>query len=438
MEAPDSDRARIHALERENARLRRAVEELSLLNDLAREISQAHGLESLIHTIIRRALKAVGAEQGVITLVGAASDDPTRTLIRTSSSSGDHPTYQAEGPLLGWMHLHQKPLLINDPHQDPRFRGTSWPANIKSMLCVPLRAQSHLIGILTVYNKKQGIHFNEEDQRLLSILASQSAQIIENARLYAEEQHLQRLREEYRMAYKIQQYLLPGETPSVPGYDLAGMTRPATEVGGDFYDVIPLEEHRLALCVGDVSGKGLPAALLMASVQATLRSLCLQGQAAPRDIVFNANRLLCRSIQKGNFVTLFFAVLDLPTHRLTYVNAGHNRPLLRTAGGQVSELGTGGIILGFTPAFDFEEETIVLDPGDTLLVYSDGINEAMNADRECFETAALTDLLHRHAGEPARRQIDHYLAAVDHHAGPAVQSDDMTLLVLRRRLTSEA
>ncbi|GIV59456.1 SpoIIE family protein phosphatase [Rhodocaloribacter litoris] len=433
MDDADPNGARLKALQHENARLRRAVEELSLLNDLAREIGSAHGIQAIMHTIIRRSLKAVRAEQGVITLVGAETDDPSRTLIRTSASSGEHPSYRAEGQLLGWMHLHRKPLLINDPAGDPRFRGTAWPPGIRSILCVPLLAQSHLVGVLTVYNKKGGARFDAEDQRLLTILAAQSAQIIENARLYEEEQHLQRLREEYRLAHEIQQYLLPDEPPELPGYDLAGLTRPATEVGGDYYDTIPMDAHRVALCVADVSGKGLPAAMLMANVQATLRSQSLQRRAPPREIIRNANRLLCRSIRKGTFVTLFFAVLDLRTHRLTYVNAGHNRPLLRTAGGRLTELGTGGIVLGFMPEFDFEEDTIPFGPGDTLLAYSDGITEAMNADREPFETEALAALLHRHAGEPARCQIEQYLAAADHHAGHAAQSDDMTLLVLRRR-----
>ena len=157
------------------------------------------------------------------------------------------------------MHLNKRPLLSNSPRADERFRGITWDPSIHSILCVPLMVKSALIGVLTAYNKKDDREFTEEDQRLLAIIAMQSGQVVENARLYEEEKKLLTMEEEVRLASVIQIELLPQEAPSIPHYDIAGTSIPAQQVGGDYFDFIPVEEFSLAVCLGDVSGKGLPA-----------------------------------------------------------------------------------------------------------------------------------------------------------------------------------
>ncbi|HEY6952760.1 MAG TPA: GAF domain-containing protein, partial [Bacteroidota bacterium] len=258
-------------LEEENRRLKRAVEELSILNDLGRAISASLDSQEIMQTIIRRSLRAVNAEQGVITLVDERASQPMKTLVRTMVSSSDHEQFQVNQALLGWMYLNKKPLLLNNPKSDERFRGVRWEESVQTLLCVPLIVKSELKGVLTVFNKRGNGGFSDEDQRLLAIIAVQSGQVIETARLYEEEKAFVKMQEEVRLASRIQSDLLPKTTPTIEGYEIAGRSIPAQVVGGDYFDFIQIEDKRLAICLGDVTGKGLPASLLMANLQATLR-----------------------------------------------------------------------------------------------------------------------------------------------------------------------
>jgi sigma-B regulation protein RsbU (phosphoserine phosphatase) len=284
----------VQGLEEEVHRLRRAVEELSILNDLSRAIGASLNSEQIMHTIIHRSLRAVTAEQGVITLVDEQANESMKTLVRTAVSSAGHSKYHFNQALLGWMHINKKPLLIKDPSTDERFRGVRWDESIRSLLCVPMITKSSLRGVLTVYNKKGTGSFTEEDQRLLAIIAAQSAQVVENARLNEMEQSLIRMKEELRLAATIQIELLPKEPPTIPGYDIAGTSVPAQLVGGDYFDFVSITDKQLAITLGDVSGKGLPASLLMANLQATLRGQTLLGASA-QECVRRSNRLLYQS-----------------------------------------------------------------------------------------------------------------------------------------------
>lgn len=189
----------MQSLEEENRRLRRAVEELSILNDLARLIGGSLNSQEIMQTIIHRSLRAVHAEQGVITLVDQQANKPMRTLVRSMQSSGDHPQFHLTESILGWMHLNKKPLMINDPLNDDRFHGIRWDPAVKSVLCVPLTIKSVMIGILTAYNKKDGKPFTDDDQRLMAIIAAQSAQVVENARLHEQEQSFLTKQEEQNL-----------------------------------------------------------------------------------------------------------------------------------------------------------------------------------------------------------------------------------------------
>jgi sigma-B regulation protein RsbU (phosphoserine phosphatase) len=411
-------------------RLRRAVEELSILNDLARAIGSSLSSQEIMHTIIHRSLRAVGAEQGVITLVGDEPNQSGKTLVRTVVSSAGHPKFHLYQALEGWMHINKKPLMINDPANDPRFRGIKWDESIRSLLSVPMIVKSSLRGLLTIYNKKQEGTFSEGDQRLLAIIAAQSAQVIETARLYELEKSLVRMKEELRLAATIQTDLLPKDPPLLPGYDIAGKSVPAQVVGGDYFDFIPVDDHRTAICLGDVSGKGLPAALLMANLQATLRGVTLLS-STPRTAVERANKLLYRSTSSEKFVTLFYGVLDIAERTLCYSNAGHDHPFLYRLGGVPTRLSEGGVVLSIMDEFPFQEETIPLGMGDLLVIYSDGIVEAINPEREQFGQDRLAAVIQEHQHETAASLIECIIAAVNRHAGETPQADDMTVVVVK-------
>jgi len=224
----------LRSVREENERLKRAVEELSVLNDLARAIGASLNSQEIMQTIIHRSLRSVHAEQGVITLVEQRQSEPMKTLVRSMVSSAARQPYHLTQAFTGWMYLNKRPLIVNDPQHDERFRGVRWDESIRSILCVPMMVKSELIGVLAVFNKRAGGQFSEDDQRMLSIIAVQSGQVVENARLYEEEKLLRQMEEELKLASRIQSDLLPKDLPCMRGYDIAGRTVPAKQVGGDY------------------------------------------------------------------------------------------------------------------------------------------------------------------------------------------------------------
>lgn len=331
------------------------------------------------------------------------------------------------------MMINKKPLVSNDMSQDPKFSGVKIDGEQRSLVCVPLLVKNRLVGILAVFNKKDKKEFSEDDKRLLSIIAAQSGQILENARLAEQERSLLSMQEQVRLASNIQMELLPKKAPEIPGYQIAGKSIPAQVVGGDYFVFIAIDEEHLAICLGDVTGKGLPASLLMANTQATLRGQTLLTTSA-KECIVRSNKLLYESTSDEKFVTLFYGILDFKNHQLCFSNAGHDNPYLLSEGQEPRRLKTGGVVLGIMDSFPYEEEVVPLNPGDTLVVYSDGIPEAMNAQQELFSDTKLGALLQQHQSLPAAELIDTIIAAAKAHAGGWPQSDDMTIFVVKRNV----
>jgi sigma-B regulation protein RsbU (phosphoserine phosphatase) len=422
----------VRVLEDENRRLKRAVQELSVLNDLASAIGASLDFQHVISTITSRSVRAVRAEQGVVTLVDRLADQDMRTLVRTITGPDQRQALHLEESLLGWIQIHKRPLLINDPGGDGRFPGVRWDPSVRSVLCVPLLVRSELIGVLTVYNRSGAAGFSEEDQRLLSIVAAQSAQIVENARLYEEERALRRVQDEIRLASEIQTGLLPKAPPVVPGYEIAGASFPAEVVGGDYFDFITgTDRDPVAVCLGDVSGKGLSAALLMANLQATIRGQALL-RLSPARCLKHANALLARSTDPEKFATFFYGLLDPHEHVLTFSNAGHDPPLLVSRRTGLSRLETGGLVLGFLDQAEYEEDTVAIAPGDLLVAYSDGVTEATDGRDEPFGSERLLKVLEDSRDRPVEDVIGNIVAAVGRHTGDAPQSDDITIVAVKR------
>jgi sigma-B regulation protein RsbU (phosphoserine phosphatase) len=240
-----------------------------------------------------------------------------------------------------------------------------------------------------------------------------------------------RLQQESRMARDIQVNLLPKSNPEICGYDIAGMSLPASSVGGDYYDFIRLDEHRLAVGLGDVSGKGLAAALVMSNVQATIRGQTfLNGNV--NECLERANKLLFDSTDSKTFVTLFYGILDARKNSLCYANAGQNPPLLFSPDKEPQLLKTRGPALGLQENVSYQKDEVSINPGGRLLIYSDGISEAMNDRMEEFGDEKLREIVQRDNGDSAIELIEKIKAAVKLHFGDAPQNDDMTMIILRR------
>ncbi len=421
----------VGALREENRQLKRAVEELSILNDLARAIGASVDSQDIIHKIVDRSMRAVQAEQTVVTLVDRSANEPMKTLVRAMTSSSEHPHYHLNENILGWMHLYKKPLCSNDPRNDDRFRGLKWDENIHSILCAPLMVKSELIGIITSYNKKDRAGFTDEDQRLLAIIAGQSAQIVENARLYEEEKALASIQEQVKLAAQIQADLLPKSPPAIPGYDIAASSIAAQMVGGDYYDFIPVRDGLWGICLGDVSGKGLPASLLMANLQATLRGQTAL-DAPVGETISRSNRLIHLSTDPEKFATLFIGMLDVGRHQMSYCNAGHENPILLRHSKGIDRLATGGMALGVLDDFPYQQDQTGMNPGDLLVIYSDGIPDAVNEFDHPFGEERFVACVRDAAAEPAEAIMQRVIEAVRAHEQGADRIDDLTIIVVKR------
>jgi len=418
----------------ENQRLRAAVEELSALNEIATAITSTQTLEQIVDLIVRKCVKHIKVEQGAVMLLDEKDQDkPFHTMIRKQDSLSNILPYRMDAQLTGWMLKNRNPLIVNDLTTDSRFKfmvDKNFP--ISSLLSVPMMVKGKMIGLLTVFNKKSEAGFTTGDQRLLGIIAAQSAHVIENARLYHEEQSLIRLQEEMRLAYEIQVDLLPKEQPVLPGYQIAGKSIPSKEVGGDYFDFIPSGDNRLAFCLGDISGKGIPAALLMANLQATLRGQTLLGNNSKSCVSF-ANEMLYQNSAPNKFATLFYGIIDSSKNELSYCNGGHNNPFFFSHDNKLTPLDKGGLIVGIMPSVIYEEDTIPFNSGDLLVIFSDGITEAMNNTEEEFGEQRLIDVILQNKNEPAKDLIEIIIKKVQEFSGIQSQMDDITLVIIKRK-----
>jgi sigma-B regulation protein RsbU (phosphoserine phosphatase) len=272
------------------------------------------------------------------------------------------------------------------------------------------------------------------EMRLLSLLANQAAMAIEKARLHQEEVKGQVLERELAVAKQIQLSLLPQATPIVAGWEFAAFYRPARSVGGDFYDffTLPGDPGSLGLVIADVAGKGMPAALFMALGRTTVRTAALGGRS-PSAALERANEWILNDSWTELFLTAFYAALDIRSGRLVYARAGHNPPLLlRAASGEPEELTARGVALGMFGGITLKEREIGIMPGDLLLLYTDGVTEAMDASGQPFGEERLRTLLAAQAGVGAQEALEAVVEAVEACTSGVPLSDDMTLLVVKR------
>jgi sigma-B regulation protein RsbU (phosphoserine phosphatase) len=301
-------------------------------------------------------------------------------------------------------------------------------ASARFALVVPLAAGGRTSGLLVVGERSAAAPFAEEDLDFAQALARQAQAALEGVRLHQVAVEKERQDRELQIAHEIQRSLFPRRLPSLPGLELAAESRPCFQVGGDYYDFIPLEGERLALVVADVSGKGTPASILVASVHASLRATA--GAEPPARLMERLNRFLCASTQESKYVTLFYGEIEPRARRLRYVNAGHVPPYLLRAGGSVERLQAGGPVLGLLEDALYEAGDVVLASGDLLAVVTDGVTEALSAaDEEFGDDRALRALRRAEAG--ARAALRALVAAVGEWTAPGTIGDDLTALVVR-------
>ena len=419
-------------LNKENIRLKSAVEELSILNDISTAIASTQSLDQITNLIVKKCVKHLNAEQGSIQIVDEKDFiNPFHTMIRVKDSQKNIEAIRFDEQISNQMLSTKKPLIINKFHNDEKISLQNRDEiKIRSLLSVPMIIKGKMIGILSLFNKESDKGFTDEDQRLLSIIATQSASVIENSRLFGEEQKLLQIQQEIKVAAEIQKNLLPTEIPIIEGYDIYALNIPAKEVGGDYYDFIKISETKTAIALGDVSGKGLPASMLMANLQATLRGQLLFCNCA-KDCIGRANNLLYKSTDTSKFVTLFFGILDTENNTLTYCNAGHNEPIF-LQNKKENKLDKGGMILSIMEDIVYEEEIINFEIGSTLIVFTDGITEAMNEQEEEYGEGRLYNLIESQSDLGSKQLAEEILRDVRNFSSAIPQSDDITMMIIKR------
>jgi sigma-B regulation protein RsbU (phosphoserine phosphatase) len=294
---------------------------------------------------------------------------------------------------------------------------------------VPLRKENVTHGFLCLGARPGGQPFTDDELAFAGALANQAVISLENAWLFEETVEKQRLEEEMALASAIQKKLFPKSLPRIEGYQIAARSTPTRHVGGDYYDMIDLGEGRDLIAIADVSGKGAPASLLMSSVQASLRAL-----AGP-DIDLAAaalriNELIYANTDFNKYATFFYGVLDSRSHRFAYTNAGHNPPFLLRASGEIETLTVGGLPIGLMPGMGYEQAEVELGPDDLLVLYTDGVSEAVDADEQEFGEARIEELMRE--GGMAEDVLERVMEAVARFSEGLPQADDITMVVLRR------
>jgi serine phosphatase RsbU (regulator of sigma subunit) len=421
--------------ELESARLRKAMH---FLAELGAVVASSTQLQPILDWVVLRTTGMLGADEGCLRLIEADSTT-SQTIIRPKSqqiASGSWPRAVAMS-VTGYLLQRDGHLATPDLLADDRFPGLrGCETSVRALLAVPLRIGNRITGLLAVTQAGPGRGWTDDDIELLSIVAGNSAGVIEQARLRVEAEEKKRLQEEAKrldheldQAREAQMRLVPSEPLRLGSWEVTGQVTPARQVGGDSFDYFVVGDQRLGFSIGDVSGKGMPAALLMMTAQGYLRVHCSSDRPLPEKLRL-LNQGVVRSVQPGKFITLFYGELDPAGGLLRYVNAGHNYPLLRRADGSLEPLIEGGLMLGFGADIEFAQGEVSMEPGDALLLYSDGVSEAMDLRNQEYGEDRLQEAWQRHGTLPPAEFIAKLMAEVEAFRGGAPQSDDITLVVL--------
>jgi phosphoserine phosphatase RsbU/P len=391
-----------------------------------RELAGHRPLEEVFTIILELALSAVEAKRGVILTL-----EDGELVVRASKGERFTISTRVRDRVIA----EKCSLMIRDAQLDAALQNQQSivAQRVRSFMAVPLQTGDRVIGLLYVDNGSFLRAFSQEDLDLLTVMANVAAIRIEHARLALVEQSEKLMESELAQASEIQRNLLPTEAPVVEGYEIAGLNLPCRTIGGDYYDFLPYKDGRLGLVVGDVSGKGLPAALLMSSLEARVQML-VETSPNPASALTNLNRSIAVRCPVGKFITFFYGLLDGATGILSYSNAGHNYPLLIRANGKVEQLTGSGTVLGIFPSNEYELAETQLEKGDLLVLFSDGVTEATTAQGQEFGEAGLAEFLQGHNGQSCTELVQGLVGHVRGWSGGGSSfADDFTVVLLRRR-----
>jgi serine phosphatase RsbU (regulator of sigma subunit) len=407
---------------------------LALISKVGITLLASATLNETLEQIVSLVFEAVPADRCLIMMRDEGSSEELRVAVaRLRSRAGEVGEIRVSRNVLDEVVIRGKSVLTSDAQHDPRFAsGTVVLQGVRSVLAVPLGVADKVFGIIYADSPIAEGRFTEDHLKVLTTLASVAAIRVENNRLIESRLDRERLERELALASEIQQRFQPTAPPIVPGYELQGISFPCYEIGGDYYDFIERDDGRLVIALGDVSGKGTAAALLMSSLHAAVHA-----QSASHDSLVGTisavNRYLAENIPSNRFVTLFYAELDPESGALSFLNAGHNPPLIVHAAGTVEQLASGGLPLGIKPDAEYREGRTQLQRGDVLCIYSDGVTEAQSPTGEEFGPTRLYEVVSRNIDASAAGIRDRIESALTKFAQGTSAADDITLVIVKRQ-----
>ncbi len=414
-------------------------EVLAVISRVSLALLSSLSLDETLHRVLDSIFEALPADQGYLMLFERNSETKQDELIcKARKMRKPKPNFETEDVKISHsiseLVLEQgKSVLTSDAQHDPRFQQHQSVvlSGIRSVMAVPLMMDGKVLGMIYVDSSFGTNRFTESQLELLTLIAGVASIRIENARLLDVQVEQKRLANELSVASEIQLRLHPANPPTIEGYDLIGVSFPCYEVGGDYYDFIDRKNGKWAVALGDVSGKGTGAALLMSSLHAAVRAHITTPASAP-DVVAQINQYIHENTPSNRYITFFYSELDPANNQLSYVNAGHNAPILVRASGAVERLDEGGLPVGLMPFVKYFEITVQLNPGDVLVVYSDGVTESVNEQEEEFDEPRLIEVIQKNMTRSAAGIRDRIDEALTRFVGKAKSVDDLTLLIVKR------
>jgi serine phosphatase RsbU (regulator of sigma subunit) len=410
------------------------TELLALISKVGVALLSSSGLDETLDQVASLVFEAVPAESCVIMLSDPTADGGMKIVVaREKGKVEPIQEVRISRTVMDEVLKNGKSVLTADAQHDPRYASQTMALlGVRSVLAVPLSVdERNVFGIIYADSPTYETTFTEEHLNILTTLASVAAIRVENARLLEERFQRERMERELELATEIQQRFQPSEAPRMDGYEFQGISFSCYEIGGDYYDFITRHDGKMLIALGDVSGKGTAAALLMSSLHAAIH-----GQVAARssldEVVRSVNQYLADNTPANRFVTLFVAELNPSTGDLKYINAGHNPPLIGRMSGHIEQLSSGGFPLGILPSAEFEVGETQLQPGESLVIYSDGVSEANNIKEEEFGMERLMDVVRRNLPSSAAGLRDKVESALSAFTQTAPANDDITLVIVKR------
>jgi serine phosphatase RsbU (regulator of sigma subunit)/pSer/pThr/pTyr-binding forkhead associated (FHA) protein len=406
---------------------------LQVLYRVTDSIRSIWDIHDLLHKLMDIVWEVVTPHRGIVLLVDPEEGTLDPVVVRVHEGASDE-IHISRGIVERCM-AEQVAILVSDAPSDVRFAANESVilGRIRSAICVPLVSKSGVEGVIYIDSQVPGeVYYTQDDLELMKGIAAQAALAIENARLTRQLIERQKLEKELELARSIQTALLPKKPPEVKGVSFAAMSVPARKVGGDYYDFFELADGRVALVVADVSGKGMPAAILTATIRASLRMETHVHPDLPVNQLMSAvNSWTCKDVSNNMFVTLFFGVYDPQRRTFEYSNAGHLPPLLFKPDGSYKQLTAGGCFLGIMEFVDYETEVLNVERGDTLVVLTDGVTDTHNAQKQVFGMERVIATVRNNLHLPAEELRDELYEATLLFRGPEEQFDDVTILVAK-------